>query len=33
MNFDISLTTSRSTSEEEADNFIGCMTARGFSVS
>lgn len=32
MKFDISLTTTRSTSQEEADNFIGAMTSRGFSV-
>lgn len=32
MKFDISLTTTRSTSQEEADNFIGTMTSRGFSV-
>ena len=32
MKFDISLTTTRSTSQEEADTFIGAMTSRGFSV-
>lgn len=32
MKFDISLTTTRSTSQEEANNFIGAMNSRGFSV-
>lgn len=32
MKFDISLTTTRSSSQEEADTFIGAMTSRGFSV-
>lgn len=32
MKSDISLTTTRSTSQEEADTFIGAMTSRGFSV-
>lgn len=32
MNFEISLTTTRPTSQEEADNFIGTITSRGFSV-
>lgn len=32
MKFDISLTTTRSTSQEEADTFIGAMTSRGFSI-
>ncbi len=32
MNYEISLTANRSTETEDADNFTGLMTSRGFSV-